>query len=265
MNIYLHELKLSRKSTVIWTVTLIAIVTLFMNLFPAFLQDASVMEKILQNFPEEFKKAFGISDFDFSTFLGFYSYIFSFVLLFGAIQAMNLGIGTMSAEVREKTADFLLVKPVTRHKIITSKLLASLTNIIITNAFVIITAFVSAEIVLSEPYNKKLLFMITITMFFIQLIFISLGFFISVVIKKIKSVLPVSLGVVFGFYILDMFGSVIGGDKIKYLTPFKYFDLAHIIEKGKYETRFIILSLVIIVAAIGGSYVLYYKKDISAI
>lgn len=265
MNMYLHELKVSRKSTIIWTVSLIAVVVLFINLFPAFSSDAGTMEKVLENFPEEFKKAFGLSDFDLSTALGFYSYIFTFILLSAAIQAMNLGTGILSAEVREKTADFLLVKPVTRHQIITSKLLAALTNIVITNAFVIIAAFVSAEAVLPESYSKKLFFMITITMFFVQLIFIALGFLISVVTKKIKSVLPVSLSIVFGFYILDMFGSVIGEDKMQYITPFKYFDLAHIIEAGKYEVKFIILSVILVVAAIGGSYILYSKKDISAI
>lgn len=264
MNMYLHELKISRKSTIIWTVSLIGIVILFMNLFPAFSADAGVMEKILENFPEEFKKAFGISDFDLSTFLGFFSYVFSFVLLSGAIQAMNIGTGILSAEVREKTADFLLVKPVTRTKIITSKLLAAVTNIVITNVFVLIVAFVSAEIVLSEVYDKKTFFMIILTMFFVQIIFISLGFFISVVTKKIKSVLPISLGVVFGFYILDMFGSVIGQEKMQYITPFKYFDLAHIIENGSYEAKFIILSIVLVALAIGGSYRLYSKKDISA-
>lgn len=264
MNMYLHELKLSRKSTIIWTLSLVAIVILFLNMFPVFSADADVMEKIIENFPEEFRKAFGVSDFDLSTFIGFYSYIFSFILLSGAIQAMNLGTGILSAEVREKTADFLLVKPVSRTKIITSKLLAALTNIVITNVLVLIAAFLSAQIVMSEPYNKKIFFMITITMFFVQLIFTSLGFFISVVTKKIKSVLPISLGIVFGFYILDMFGSVIGEDKMQYITPFKYFDLAHIIENGSYDIKFIILSIVLIVLGIGGSYKLYSKKDISA-
>ncbi|KPU26508.1 ABC transporter permease [Caloranaerobacter sp. TR13] len=265
MNMYLHELKIHRKSTIIWTLSLIAVVLLYINLFPAFSADADVMEKILKNFPEEFKKAFGISDFDFTTLLGFYGYTFSFILLSGAIQAMNLGIGILSAEIRERTADFLLVKPITRNKIVTSKLLAAITSIAITNIFYLIAAFISVETIVSEPYNKKIFFMMSITLFFIQLIFIALGFLVSALAKKIKSVLPISLGIVFGFYIIEMFGSVIGEEKMKYITPFKYFDLAYIIENGKYEVKFIILSIVLIVVAISGSYILYSKKDIASI
>ena len=265
MNIFLHELKVHRKSTIIWTLSLVAVVLLFINLFPAFSVDADLMGKILQNFPEEFKKAFGISDFDFTTLLGFYGYIFSFILLSGAIQAMNLGISILSAEVRQRTADFLLVKPITRNKIVTSKLLAAITSIAITNIFYLIAAFISVEVIVSVPYNRKIFFMMSITLFFIQLIFIALGFLVSALAKRIKSVLPISLSIVFGFYILEMFGSIIGEEKMKYITPFKYFDLAYIIENGKYELKFVVISIAIIVLAISGSYILYSKKDITSI
>lgn len=265
MNMYLHELKVYRKSTIIWTLSLVAVIMLYVNIFPAFSDGAEVMEKVLNNFPEEFRKAFGISDYDLSTFLGFYSYVFSFIVLSGAIQAMNIGTGILSAEVREKTADFLLVKPIKRHQIITAKLLAALSSIVITNIVYLITALTAVKTMKSVEYDMKIFLMISFTMFFVQLIFIALGFFIAVVTKRIKSVLPISLGIVFGFYILEMFGSVIGDDKMKYITPFKYFDLAYIIENGKYELKFIILSIIIIVALIGGSYKLYSKKDIPAI
>lgn len=265
MNIYLHELKVYRKSTIIWTLALVAVILLFINLFPIFAGEARLMEKVLENFPEEFKKAFGIYDFDFSTLLGFYGYIFSFILLSGAIQAMNLGVGILSVEVSQGTADFLLSKPIPRTTVVTSKLLAAITSVAITNIFYLIAAYISVEVILSGVYDKKIFFMMSITLFFVQLIFIALGLFISVVVKKIKSVLSISLSVVFGFYILEMFGSIIGEDKMKYLTPFKYFDLQYVIKHGKYEIRFIVLSIVLIGTAIIGSYILYSRKDITSL
>ncbi len=264
MNMYIHELKMYRKSTIIWACSLIGIIVLFMSMFSSFSQDAALMQKIFENFPEEVQKAFGFSSLDLSTLLGYYGFIFAYVLLCGAIQAMILGTSIVSMEVREKTADFLLAKPVTRQQIITSKLLAALTCVVITNLIYFAASIITMEIVKSEPYSMKLLFMINITMFFVQLIFISLGILISVIAKKINSVLSVSLAVVFGFYIINLFGSAIGDEAIRYITPFRYFDIMYILENGAYEAKFIIIGIVFVVAAIIASYLVYSKKDINA-
>lgn len=264
-NMYLHELKAYRKSTIIWTSSLVAIIIMFMAMFPTFSKDVSVMDKIIGAFPDEIKKALGLSTLDLSTVLGFYGYIFGYILLCGAIQAMNLGVGIISVEVREKTADFLLVKPVTRTEIITSKLLAALTSIAVTNVIYFTASFIMAQAVKQEAYSIKVFFMISLTMLFVQLIFMSIGVFISIIPKKIKSVLPVSLSVVFGFYVINLFGAAVGGEAVRYITPFRYFDLGYIIKNGAYEVSFIILSIVILLVSIIGSYILYSKKDIPSV
>ena len=107
--------------------------------------------------------------------------------------------------------------------------------------------------------------MISATLFFIQLIFLALGVIISVMVPKIKSVLPVSLGTVFTFFFISMFGAAIGDNNLRYITPFKYFDSAYIIKNAAYETSFIILEVVIIIIAIVASYIIYNKKDIDAV
>ena len=114
MNMFLHELKAYRKSTIIWTCSLIALVVLFLSMFPTFSKEADAFKEIMEGFPEPVRKALGLSVDSMSSILGFYSYIFLYITLCGAIQAMNLGTSIVSKEVREKTADFLLTKPVTR-------------------------------------------------------------------------------------------------------------------------------------------------------
>ena len=74
------------------------------------------LKKYLKDYPEPVRKALGLSVDSISSILGFYSYIFLYITLCGAIQAMNLGTSIISKEVSEKTADFLLTKPVTRHR-----------------------------------------------------------------------------------------------------------------------------------------------------
>ena len=265
MNIFLHEWKAYRKSTVIWTLSLVVLIIFFMSMFPAFAKDADGFKKLLESYPEGVRKAFGISLEGITSLLGYYSYAFTYVVLCGSIQAMNLGVSVLSKEVREKTADFLLTKPVSRKQIVTAKLLSVLSSLMITNLIFLAASIMTAKTVSEKTFDMKLFFLISLTAFLIELMFLSLGMFLSVILPKIKSVLPISLGTVFAFYILNMFGSVIGDKAIRYLTPFKYYDAAYIIKNGSYDMSFVLIEIVVIMAAISASYVIYTKKDIHAV
>jgi len=265
MNIYLHELKAYRKSTIIWSCSLVLLIILFLSMFPSFSKDATDVKKLLEGYPEAFRKAIGLSLDTLFTLLGFYSYLFVYVGLCGSIQAMNLGTSIISKEVREKTADFLLTKPVTRKTIMTAKLLAILTSLVITNVVYLISAIIMANVVKTEAFSLKIFIMISITLFFVQLMFMALGVIISVLFPKIKSVLPISLGTVFGFFMLGMLSTTTSTDIWRFLIPFKYYDTAYIIKNSSYETSFIIVEIVFIIVTIFASYLIYDKKDIHAV
>jgi len=265
MNMYLHELKAYRKSTIIWTCSLVLLIVLFLSMFPSISNDAAKFKSALEGSSESLRKAIGLSLDSLFSLLGFYSYIFLYVMLFGSIQAMNLGTSIISKEVREKTADFLLTKPVTRRNIMTAKLLAVLTSIVITDVIFIVASTLMANVVKTEVFSLKIFLMISITLFFVQLMFISLGILVSVVFPKIKSVLPISLSVVFGFFMLGMVSSVIGDNASRYLIPFKYYDTAYIIKNSSYEVSFIIIEILFVIGAIFASYLIYEKKDIHAV
>jgi ABC-2 type transport system permease protein len=262
MNILLHELRVYRKSTIIWTISLIAIAALFMSFFPSFTKDTEEFRKLLEGYPAALREAFGINLDNFFSILGFYCYGLSFVTLCGAIQAMNLGTSIISKEVREKTADFLLTKPVTRAAVLTNKLLAALLSIIVTNIFYIIAATLFAYQVATEEFDVGIFLLLSLTVLFTQLIFLGIGFIVSVIFQKIKSVLTVSLATVFAFYFLGMFSS---NDMKRYLSPFKYFDTAYIMEKSSYEASFMITGAVFLITAIGVSYFIYASKDIHSV
>jgi ABC-2 type transport system permease protein len=262
MNIMLHELRAYRKSTIIWTVSLVGVAALFMSFFPSFTKDTEEFTKLLEGYPVELREAFGINLDNFFSILEFYCYGLSFVTLCGAIQAMNLGTSIVSKEVREKTADFLLTKPVTRNVVLTNKLLAALISIILTNIVYIVAATLLANQVATEDFSVKIFILLSLTVFFVQLLFLAIGIIISVIVPRIKSVLTVSLAVVFAFYFLGMFSA---DEAKRYLSPFKYFDTAYIMENSSYETSFLITGAIIIILAIAASYYIYGKKDIHSV
>lgn len=265
MNMYLYELKSIRKSTIIWICSIIALAAFYFSIYPDISKDAEHVRLMFSNYPATVRAMLGISLNNIASILGFYSMTFSFVVLCGAIQAMNLGVSILSKETRERTADFLLVKPVSRAKIVSAKLLAALTAIIITNVLYYAAATLIANSVKTADYSNKLFFMINLTLLFIQLIFLSLGMAVSVFFNKIKSVLPISLGVVFGLYFIGALIETGKSDAARYISPFKYFEIPYIIKNASYETPYIITGALIVIVSIALTYYVYIKKDIHAL
>lgn len=265
MNIYLHELKAYRKSTITWTLAITAIAIFFLMLFPTYASNAKAAKVMLEGFPPLAIKALGINLAIFFSVTGFYSFVFTYISLCGTIQAMNMGLAILSKETREKTADFLLTKPVSRGNIMTSKLLAVVTNLVITNIVFIAVATMVATMVATGDLNVKGFLMISFTLFFMQLMFVALGILISVLAAKINSVLPVSLGIVLGLFFIGAISSTLADEKIRYLTPFKYFDPRYITAHFAYETSFVLAAIIFVVAAITASYLIFSRKDIHAV
>lgn len=255
-----------RKSAFIWTLSMIALALLFLSIFPTLADDTADFKALLANYPETVRSMLGINLDSIASLNGFYSMEFSFVILCGAIQAMNMGVSILSKEVRERTADFLLVKPVSRIRIVSAKLLAAFTVILLTNCFYYAAAFILANIVKTADFSNKIFFMINLTMFFVQLIFLAIGLIVSVLFRRIRSVLPVSLGFVFGFYMLGALLAVgKNKDALRFLSPFRYFDVTYIIKHAGYEAPYLIIGAAVIVVCIISGYIIYDRKDIHAV
>lgn len=265
MNMFLHEMKAFRKFTITWTLALVGSVVLLLSMFPTISGEAEEFKKIMEGFPEAIRMALGLYVENIGSILGFYSYVFLYISLIGAIQAMILGASIVSKEIREKTADFLLTKPVTRAKIMTSKLLAAFTSLVITNIIYLGAATMMASLVETKEYSAKIFLLLSLTLFFLQLMFLALGIIISVLVPKIKTVLSISLGTVFAFFIVGALVSTTGDNALRYFSPFKYFDFAYIVQNSSYEFSFMMVAVGFIVIAITASYYIYSKRDINAV
>jgi len=265
MNMFLHELQAYKKFTALWILTLVGLVVIFLSMFPTISREAEEFKRIMEGFPESIRLALGLSVENIGSIVGYYSYIFLYISLFGAIQAMIIGVSILSKEVRQKTADFLLTKPVTRSQIVTAKLLAGFSSLVITNMAFLGAATLMASLVETKEYSTLLFLLLSLTLFFLQLIFLALGMIVSVLVPKIKSVLSISLGIVFTFFILGALISTREDHALRYLTPFKYFDFAYIIQHSSYESSFIAAAIGFIAIAITASYIIYSKRDIHAV
>lgn len=266
MNIYLYEIKALRKSTITWTIVLVALAALFLSVYPGAAKDAQGFKDLLGNYPPTVRAMLGINLDTIVSILGFYSMIFSFIVLCGGVQATNLGLSILSKESRERTADFLLVKPVSRTEVVTAKLLAAFTSLLITDFLFCSLSALIANLVKTADFSVKIFVMINLTLFFIQLILMALGVVISVFFNKLRTVLPISLGLVFGLYMIGaLFASGKDEEAVRFLSPFKYFSLPYIIQNAGYEAPYLIAGAVIVALSVTASYFIYNRKDIHSV
>lgn len=265
MNILKHELKLYFKSTLIWVVSLVVIMLFFTAIYPSFKDSAEAMNKILESFPDSFKKALGMSTMDLSSMLGFFGFMFTYVMLVGGVQAMNLGLSILSNEQRVKTADFLLAKPVKRIKVLHAKLGAGVIYILATNVIFSVSTFILLNMMADSDLSNTILFLFFGSLLMVQLFFFSFGMFVSTFMDKLKTVTPISLGAVFGFFIVNMLNESLDGTPLSAFTPFAYFKPTYIYEHVAYDGRWLILNAVLVVGFTVGAYVKYIKKDIPSV
>ncbi|MEA4804806.1 ABC transporter permease subunit [Acetobacterium wieringae] len=265
MNILIQELRMGRKTLIIWCISLIGVLSLFMLLYPSIASQLEDFQRVFESFPIEFQQAFGVADLELVSILSFYQFALMYVLLAGAIQAMNMGVSILSAEVREKTGDFLFVKPVSRNRVVAMKILAVLVQILITNAVVFTASLLMVTLLSDTAYNLKLFTLFTLSLLFIQIFFASLGLFVSVFLRRIRTVLPISMGVVFIFYIIHLLNETLNDDKLGLVSPFDYFNLTEISMNMNYDSLYLLLWFVLVGLFTFLTFKLFARKDLPSI
>ena len=263
MNIFFREMKAHRKSLIIWCIGVILMVASGMGKYAVYSTNGQSMNTIVAQMPKSLQAILGLSSLDLSKAVGYYGVLFLYLVVMTTIHASMLGANIISKEERDKTSEFLFVKPVSRNKVITSKLLATLINISLIN---IITLIASIVMVGRYSNGEEVTGEITILMggmYILQLMFMLIGTAIAAISNKPKSAAAVATGILLATFVLNIAIDLNENlNNLKYLTPFKYFDAKSLLSNGGFDPVFLILSLVIIAILFGATYVFYKKRDL---
>lgn len=263
--IYRYEIRQRWSSVGIWAGSLAGLLLMYMAFFPSFSADIAAMNQLLENFPPELKAAFGMNALDLGTLEGYFGLCFVFCQLCLAIQAANYGLSLVSVEEAELTADFLLTRPLSRPTILSSKLLAALTSLLVTDVLFWAVSLASIAMFKGDAqYEPRAIALLLGSAVIFQLIFFSVGLLLSLLVRRMRSVTPWSLGLAFGTYVISAFSGILGDVKLEYLSPFKHFDPGKIIRDLQYDMPLVLLDVVLVIVAIGASYWLYQKRDIAS-
>jgi ABC-2 type transport system permease protein len=264
--IFKHEFRARLKSVLIWSGSIVFLIVFYFSMFPVFSDQAALMNEALARYPAELRTALGLDKMDMSTVLGFYSFVFLFVQLCLAIQASNYGFGLVSVEETDLTADFLMSKPISRTQILTSKLLAVLLSLTITNGLIWVSSLMAISLFgEGKEYDSGTLILLLLSILVFQLFFLSVGLVVSLLVKRIRSVTPYGMGLAFGAYILNGFSGIFGDIKLEYVTPFKHIEATYIILHKEYNWPLLLLNIAITIISLVASYWLYVHRDIKAV
>lgn len=269
MNIFKFEFKRQFKSLMIWSIVCSTLVVLFMALFPS--MKGMGMQKLvgdkLDALPPATLKVFNISGImDFSNIKDFMGYCIQYIVMATGIYGAILGVSALSKEEKEGTIEFLYSKPVTRSKVVTSKLLSAVVIMYIFIMIVGVVTMVMGGIVKPKDLELMTLLMDIKTIYIgaalLGYTFMALGFLISVLIKYRSNVTAIALGVFFASFFMGVIGKLKDGlNWLIYLSPSDYFIPSRLLNDG-FEVKHIIIAIAIIIISMVATYVAYNKKDL---
>ena len=265
MNIYLRELKATYKSFLVWSATMVFLIFAGMMKYGAFAKTGQSVNEMFAALPPQLLKVFGVeAGMDLNSIGVFYSIFFLYFLLLTSAHSCLLGSGIIAKEERDKTADFLLVKPIKRHQAVTAKILAALTFVVLFN---LLTCFTSMAVVgqyntTGQSLNGPIL-SLSIALLIVQLVFLSIGLFLGAWSKTAARASGIATAVILGTFVLSVLINLNRDLRyLEFLTPFRYFDSLKVMYEQEMRPAFLLLSGGLVTALTVGTYFFFKKRDI---
>ena len=263
MNILIRELKANLKSLIIWCLSMAFLIYAGMVKYSAYAKTGEAVNEFMAQIPLAMKDIMGIGSGDLTSVMVFYSIFFMYFMLLAAVHSSMLGVIIVAKEERDKTADFLYVKPIRRQYAVSFKILAALINIIIFNLVTFVISVLSVRQYDSDTAIVSQIFMAMAALFILQLLFLGLGLLLGAAVRKSKAGTSIASSIILAAFMVKVLIDLNKDlDKLTFLTPFKYFNANTVMFDKQIDTGFAILSILLAAACTAGSYYFFKKRDL---
>jgi len=215
--------------------------------------------------PKEALQFKGISNFsDMLSPLGFYSVNnIIYMMVLGSIFSVVIASNIILKEEYNKTAEYLMVRPITRGEIFMSKLAVVIFFIFLLNLVTALIGYSTIKLVHSGPFNSKSFVVLSAYTFLLNTLFGAAGLFISTLVKRPKPITTLGIGMVLFFYFIYTLSKITeSATQIGYLSPFKFVRLDAGSPEYKLEPWHLLYFLGISIILLTISYRIYRRKDI---
>lgn len=259
-----RELKVNLKSFIIWLVLLMGMFLLVFCMYPMIIEGGNINEidEMMKLFPEEILKAFNM---DISSLDSAYGWLktegFVFVLLIIGCYAGILGANILLKEESDKTIEYLNSLPIKRNSIILSRVLSGIIYIVAMVIMIGIFNYIGLSI--SGDFNKKQYILLSLTPMLSSFVIFFSCMFLSTFTHKTKKMLGVSLGLVLGSYVLQIFSLLSTEiEFLKYFSAFTLADIRNVIEDIAINPMMVLISFGISVVFLVLAVIRYNKKEL---
>ncbi|MCM1175323.1 MAG: ABC transporter permease [Blautia sp.] len=260
MILYKHEMKINRKSLLIWTLSIGAICFGCILLYTS-LEDS--IQEIAASFSDlgSMSAALGMDKMSLATLKGYYATEIAMMhSLGGAMFAAVLGTGLLAKEESGHTAEFLCVLPIGRSRIVFEKYLALASNIVVLNLACTGLYFL-AFLAMGEEAAGKGMALYHLAAVLMQLEIGTICFFLSACAKK--GILGAGLGLTLLLFAADMMCRVVPAiEGLRYITPFYYANAADIFTEEKINGVMAAAGAGVIVFFYAAADRVYCRKDL---
>lgn len=262
MTLYKHEMKMSLKSLLIWTLCVGGLCLGCILLYTSLEDSLQEIAEVYSNMGA-MSVALGMDKMSLATLTGFYATEIGMMHgLGGAMFAAILGTGIVSKEEAGHTSEFLNVFPIGRNSVIIQKYAALISNIFLFN-LVCTGLYMLGFVALGEEMMMKEMLLFHVLQFLMQAEVGTICFMISAFSKK--NLMGAGLGMAVLLFAADMMCRIIPAiENLKYVTPFYYANGADVFTYGTADGKMLAVAAVVIAAAFGAAFVRYGRKDLAA-
>ena len=262
MTLYKHEMKMSFKSLLIWTICVGGLCLGCILLYTSLEESLQDMAEAYQNMGA-MSQALGMDKISMATLTGFYATEIGMMLgLGGAMFSAILGTTMVSKEENGHTSEFLNVFPMGRREVLTQKYLALLSNIVIFNA-VSVGMCILGFVAMGEGIPGKEMLLYHLALLFMQIELGTICFAISSYTRR--NLMGTGLGIVILAFAADMMCRIIPAiENLKYVTPFYYANAADIFSSAEVDGGKLAIGAGITIVSIVLAWVGYCKRDLAA-
>ncbi|NDB50314.1 MAG: hypothetical protein EB030_04755, partial [Actinobacteria bacterium] len=140
-----------------WSLTLIALISIQMSIYPSISENKEALQGFLESYPEAIRKIFRMQDYTSGPgFLSTELYSMMIPLVLIAVGG-TWGAAATAEEEDEGTADLLLTLPISRSRILISKMFAAISVVIVLAFLGLLNVIVLRGVVDMEIETAKLL------------------------------------------------------------------------------------------------------------
>lgn len=262
MTVFYKELKQGRKAWFIWSTAIAFMLVICVVLFPEMKGEMDDISDMFANMGG-FTAAFGMDQLNFGDMMGFYGIECGNILgIGGGFFAAFIGISILSKEEKERTAEFLFTHPVSRASILTQKLLAVLTEIVVMNLAITGISAISIAMI-GETIAGKEFILLHLAYLILQIEIACICFGISAFIHR--GSIGIGLGLAAVFYFMNLICNISDQTEfLKYFTPYSFAEASDIISEAKLDGGLIVIGVIASVIGVLAGYMKYTRKDIAA-